>query len=220
VQRPQGHVAFTVLRPDVALKALLVLALSVHLHQHFHGPPFDYAALGAASFASWVGVPGPGEPLLIAAGVLAAKHKLNLVEVLLVATGTATLGGIVGWWIGMKAGRRLLVTPGPLHHFRQRALERGDEVFERWAAPAVLLTTSWIAGIHHVRATVYLLWNLIGAVLWAVGIGLGGYFAGPPIVDFVNDLGWVTVLGIVALVSAGVALEVARRHHKRAAGQS
>jgi len=201
----------------VALKGLVLFALGVHLHQRFHGPPVDYAALGAASFASWVGVPGPGEPLLIAAGVLAAKHKLSISEVLLVASVTATLGGVVGWWIGLKFGRRLMSSRGPLHSLRQRALERGDEVFERWAAPAVLLTTSWIAGIHHVRPSVYMLWNLVGAVAWAVGIGLGGYFAGPPVIHFVDKLGWVTVIGILALVTVGVGLEVARRRRRQVA---
>src|SRR5207248_5608324 len=41
-----------------------------HHHHRFSGSPVGYAGLAAASVASWIGLPGPGEPLLIAAGIL------------------------------------------------------------------------------------------------------------------------------------------------------
>jgi membrane-associated protein len=201
-------------RLGVALKALLVLGLALRLHHHFHGPPFDYAGLAVAAAASWVGVPGPGEPVLIAASLLAAKHKLDIGSVLAVAWAAATAGGIAGWLIGMKAGRAVVITRGPLHHMRMRALARGDEVFDRYAVLAILLTPSWVAGIHHVRAAVYLPTNAAGAALWAVGIGLGAFFLGPPIVDLVTDAGWVTVGGVVALVVVAVGAEVVRRRRR------
>jgi len=201
-------------RLSLAPKMLLVLGLAVRIHHHFHGPPFDYAGLAAAAAASWVGVPGPGEPVLIAAGLLAAKHKLDIGSVLAVAWAAATAGGIVGWLIGMKAGRAVLITRGPLHHMRTRALARGDEVFARYAALAILLTPSWVAGIHHVRPAVYLPWNAIGAVFWAVGIGLGAFFLGPPIEDLVSDAGWVTVGGVVALGAAVIGAELVRRRRR------
>jgi len=196
------------------MKALLVLGLALRLHHHFHGPPIDYLGLAAAAAASWVGVPGPGEPLLIAAGLLAAKHKLDIGSVLAVAWAAATLGGVAGWLIGMKAGRAVLITRGPLHQMRLGALRRGDQVFERYAALAIQLTPSWVAGIHHVRAAVYLPWNAAGAAMWAVGIGLGAFYLGPPIEDLVDDLGWVTIGALVVLVGLGVGAEIVRRRRR------
>ena len=70
-------------------------------------------------------------------------------------------------------GRALLSAPGPLHGLRLRALDRGDEVFKRYVAVAVIVAPTWIAGIHRVRPAVYLPLNALGAVVWAVGIGLG-----------------------------------------------
>jgi membrane protein DedA with SNARE-associated domain len=183
---------------------------------HLHGAPIDYVTLGAAAFASWVGLPGPGEPALIAAGVLAGDHRLALPVVLAVAVASAAAGGVVGWWIGIRAGRRLVTAPGPLRGARRRALERGEEVFARWPGPAVVLTLSWMAGVHHVRLPVFVVWNAVGAVLWSLGIGLGAYLAGPPVVHFVDKLGWVTAAGVAGLVAAGVVLEV-RRHRARSA---
>ena len=69
----------------LAVNAVIAVALGLRLHHHFHGPPIDYLGLSAAAAASWIGVPGPGEPILIAAGVFAAKHRLDIVEVLLFA---------------------------------------------------------------------------------------------------------------------------------------
>lgn len=199
-------------------KAVLVFALALplhlHLHHHFHGPPLDYLTLAVAAFASWVGLPGPGEPVLIAAGVLAAKHKLDLTETLLVAFAAATLGGILGWWIALKAGRPLIERPGPFLQARRRALERGEEVFARYPAIAVLMTTSWIAGINGVGVRTYMIWNAVGAALWTLVIGLGAYFAGPPIVELVDDIGWLPVVGIVVLVGLAVALESSRRRRR------
>lgn len=190
-------------------------AVHVHLHHRFHGPPFDYAGLALAAAASWIGLPGPGEPVLIAAGLLAAHHKLDIASVILVAFVAAAGGGVAGWLIGMKAGRRLLSAPGALHKFRLRALEWGDEVFERYAVIAVIVAPSWVAGIHRVRPAVYLPLNMLGAVAWAAGIGLGAYFAGPPIEDLASDLGWAITVGIVLLVLAAVILGLGRRRRGR-----
>ncbi len=197
--------------------ALIVAFLHLHLHVHlhrFHGPSLDYGGLAAAAFASWVGLPGPGEPLLIAAAILAAKGKLDLTETLVVAFAAAVAGGIVGWLIGLKAGRRLLERPGPFLRARHRALKRGDEVFARYPAWAIIMTTSWMAGINQARTGVYMLWNAVGALIWTLGIGLGGYFAGPPIVDLVGDAGWLTVIGLVGVVLTGLSLEFGWRRRR------
>jgi membrane protein DedA with SNARE-associated domain len=201
-------------RIGVAINALLFLVLRFRLHHQFHGPPIDYAGLAAAAAASWVGVPGPGEPVLIAAGVFAAQHKLDIGSVLLIAWAAAAGGGIVGWLIGMKAGRVVLSAPGPLRGLRLKALARGEEVFTRVPVLAVLLTPSWIAGIHRVRARLYVPVNTVSAAVWAAGIGLGAYFAGPTVIDVVQDIGWVTGGGLVILVLVAVWLEIRRRRRR------
>ncbi|HET9720566.1 MAG TPA: hypothetical protein VFP55_10845 [Solirubrobacteraceae bacterium] len=195
---------------------VLVLAF-LHVHR-FHGPSLDYEGLGLAAFASWVGLPGPGEPLLIAAGILSASGKLDLTESLVVAFGSAVAGGIVGWAIGLKAGRVLLERPGPFHRARRRALLRGDEVFERYPAFAILMTTSWMAGINRASTRPYMVWNAVGALIWTLGIGLGAYFAGPPIVDVVGDSGVIAVVGVAGVVVMGLWFEFGWRRRRGGSG--
>ncbi len=195
--------------------ALLHLHLHFHLHHQFHGPPIDYAGLALTSAASWIGVPGPGEPVLIAAGVLAGRHQLSIASVVFVAWAGATAGGVLGWLLGRKAGRAFLTAPGPLRGARIRTVERGEQVFRRYPVIAIVLTPSWIAGIHRVRATVYLPTNAIAAAVWAAGIGFGAYLVGPAVVDLVNDFGLLSAVVIALAIAAAVFLELRRRRHRR-----
>ena len=199
---------------------MIFLAIHIHFHLHHGVPPasIDYAALAIASFASWAGLPGPGEPLLIAAAVVASKHNLDIKPVLAWAFVGASLGGIAGWLAGRFAGRAVMTAPGPLLKLRLKAVERGEEVFDRWTVTAIILTPAWVAGIHRVHTWVYLITNEVTAVVWAVGIGLAAYVAGPPVLDWVSDLGWLSVIGIVLLVAAGVAIEVTRRRRRSPRG--
>jgi membrane-associated protein len=205
-------------RSGTAVAALTIGAL-LHVHHPLHGSPLDYLTVAAAAAASWFGVPGPGEPVLIGAGVLAAKGRLDLASVILVAWAGATVGGIAGWVVGRKAGRSIVTVRGPLHAARLRTVERGERIFERYAVVAILLTPSWIAGIHRVRSRVYQPTNVLAAAVWAAGIGVGSYLAGPTVIDWVNDFGTGTSLIVVTLVIVAVGLELARRHRLRSRPQ-
>jgi membrane protein DedA with SNARE-associated domain len=195
--------------------AFLHIHLHFHLH-HYRGPAIDYGALAAASFASWVGLPGPGEPVLIAAAVLAAKHNLGIVSVIVVAFLAAMAGGLVGWLAGLWAGRGLVTARGPFHKLRLKAVERGEEVFERYTVLAVILTPSWVAGIHRVKPLMYNIINLVTAAIWAGGIGITAYLIGPSVVDAVDDFGTVTLVALGVGIVAVIGEEIWRRRRKRA----
>ena len=194
---------------------LLVFALHLFHHNVASRAQIDYVALALGAFASWVGVPGPGEPLLIAAAIIAAKHKLDITPVLIWAFVGAVAGGLIGWLVGWFAGRTVMTAPGPLRNLRLRAVERGEEVFDRLTVLAILLAPSWVAGIHRVGPVVYNVTNVVSAVVWAVGIGLAAYYAGPPVLDIISDVGTVTAIGLGVLILVGVGLEVRRRRRQQ-----
>ena len=201
-------------RVSTAVKGVLTFAIALHLRHHFHGPPVDYLGLGAASAASWAGVPGPGESVLIAEAIFAARHSLDISSVIVVAWLGATLGGVVGWLAGLKGGRAVVTARGPFRGARLKAVSRGEEVFARHPVLAIYLTPSWVAGIHRPPASTYLIVNALSSVVWAAGIGLAAYFAGPPVVDFVDDLGLVTGVVLVAAVLAMLGGELIRRRRR------
>jgi membrane protein DedA with SNARE-associated domain len=207
----RGNVRLTV--PASAVVGLAAIHLHFHhfFHHRFHGPPFDYVGLAVGSVVSSAGFPGPGEALLIAGGILAASGKLDISSLIAVAFVGGTVGGVAGWLIGLNAGRTVLTARGPLHRVRLRALERGDRIFHRHVAIAVILAPAWVAGIHHVRTRVYLPLNALAALVWALGVGLGAYYLGPSIADFLGDLGLATLIVIGIILIGGTFFEVFRR---------
>ena len=206
-ERHQGHRV-------QASRGLLLLALHI-FHHHVSGAQIDYFALALGAFASWAGVPGPGEPLLVAAGIVAAKNKLDIEPVLLWAFVGATAGGVVGWWFGRVAGRGVMTGRGPLRQARLRAVERGEEVFQRLMVIAILLAPSWVSGIHRAPTAIYLITNAVSAAAWAVGIGLGAYYVGPAVLDVLADVGTVTAIGLVLMVLLAIGFELRRRRRHR-----
>ena len=202
---------------------LTLATLHVHLHLlHHRGATFDYVGIAVASFASWAGLPGPGEAVLLAAGVFAGKHKLDISPVIAVAWAGATLGGIAGWLAGRFGGYSVLTARGPLQSFRLDAVEQGEQAFKRLEGLAILLVPSWVAGIFRARPGIYNFINAVSAAAWAVGIGVGAYYIGPPVLEFIDDLGTGGTVVAISLVVLAVGLTVWHRWRgvrKRQAGR-
>jgi membrane protein DedA with SNARE-associated domain len=192
----------------------LVPAIHVHFHHHFHGLAGGYIGLGAAALISWIGFVGPGEAALVTAGVIAAHHRLDILEVVLVGWLGAIVGGNIGWLLGLRGGRALVMKEGPLFRSRQRALARGERFFERYGMVAVFFTPAWVAGIAEMHWPRFFPANMLAALVWSLGFGVGAYFAGPPILEIADDVGVAGTI-LVCVVAAGAVLaEVVRRRRR------
>jgi undecaprenyl-diphosphatase len=188
------------------------LTLAIHLRHHVHGPRLDYVGLAVAAALSWLGLPGPGEAALIAAGIAASRGRLDLATALAAAAAGATAGGTAGWLIGRYGGRRVVLAGRWLRRQRERALERGNRFFERYGWFAVYFAPSWAAGINAMRARRFLPANAVCALLWAVLIGVGSYVVGPSASDLVADIGLVGSVAVVLTVVTTTVLARRRMH--------
>lgn len=214
-QRADGHNGRVVAsRLPLGLPALLVAFGETH--HYLHGPPVDFLGVALAAAASWIGVPGPGEPVLILGGIWAAKGRLDLAELLVIAWIAATAGGVAGWLLGRHGGRALWTAPGPLHRMRLRSLERGERFFERYGILAIYLAPSWVAGIHGVPPARFLPANALSAVAWTLLVGLGAYALGPSIEDVISDIGLAGTALLVLLVALFAIGERLRRRRRAA----
>ena len=63
-----------------------------HIHHRFTGPRVDYVGVLLAAAASWIGVVGVGEAALIAAGIAAAHHKVDITSMVATAWAGAAIG--------------------------------------------------------------------------------------------------------------------------------
>lgn len=138
-----------------------------------------------------IGVFFPGASLLFASGVLAAAGVFNiwiLVPGLIIA---AVAGDSVGYWFGMKVGTALYSRPDT-RFFRKEYIEKTKLFFDKYGTrtivvarfiPIVRTFAPILAGVGAMRYKVFLFYNILGAILWAGGVTLLGYFLGLSIPD-------------------------------------
>jgi membrane protein DedA with SNARE-associated domain len=182
-----------------------------------HSAPVAYAILFVLLALAWAGLPTAGQAALVAAGVLAGEHQLNIDVVLLVGTAGSIVGGIVGYILGLKGGRAAWSAPGPLYRRRLEALESGEKVFAKYGALAAFLVPMWLLGIMRMPWRSFLLWNALAAVVWTLAGGLGGYFIGPAVTPLLSKATTALAVGAVVALAGVVIYRRSRRRGSRSA---
>lgn len=147
---------------------------------------YGYLALVGVVSVEGVGIPAPGQIILIAAGVYAASGQLNLAAVLISALLAAVIGDNLGYAIGHFGGRPLVRRFGRyvlLTEDRVAATER----FFRGRGNTVVLVGRFVDGLRQAIGIVagmaqmqwkrFLTYNVVGAILWVVLWVLLGYLA-------------------------------------------
>ncbi len=180
-------------------------------------------ALALLVGAESTGLPVPGETALIAAGVLAKGGSLDIIAVIAVAAAAAIVGDNLGYLIGRLGGRRLLEAPGPLERHRLEVINRGEPFFEKHGPKAVFLgrwvtglriAAAWLAGITHMRWTVFFFWNALGGIAWATSVGLAAYLLGDA-VKRILEVGGLAAVGVIVLALAVAGYVAWRRRRAR-----
>jgi membrane protein DedA with SNARE-associated domain len=173
---------------------------------------WGYWAVGAALLLENAGLPVPGETILLLASFLAySEHKLALPWIIVVGVCAATLGDNLGFAIGSYGGRPLLERYQKVLRIRPSVIARGEELFARYGA-ATIFVARFIAGLRIIAGPLagvlrmpwrkFLVFNLLGAVLWVSVIASVGYLFGKhwdALVDLLQDANLV-VLIVVAVV--------------------
>lgn len=196
----------------------MLTQLAAHVIHHIHGPRVDFDAVALAAALSWAGIAGPGEAVLIGAGIAASRGRPDIASVILYAWGGATVGGGVGWSIGHFGGRRVVLGGRWLRAKRERALEHGERFFRRFGWFAVYWVPSWVAGINGMSAARFLPANAVWALGWALLLGLGSYAIGPSVRDLADDAG-VAGSVLIVLGAAAAVLLAWRGIRRRRAGE-
>ncbi len=166
--------------------------------------------------------PLPGDSLLFTAGLFAATNRfhLNIVAVALGAFAVAVVGSQLGFEIGEHFGPRLF-KPGA-RYFKPEYEQRSHDFFERQGPKAIILgrfvpvvrtITPILAGVSEMRRHTFFVFNAVGALLWAGGISLLGYYLGEHIHNV--DRYILPIVAVIAVVSLLPPYLEYRRHKSR-----
>lgn len=160
----------------------------------------------------------PGDSLLFVAGFLssgAGDHTLPALPwVLLVAFSAAVVGDQVGYVFGSRVGPALFNRPDG-RIFKQANVRKAEAFFDKHGPKTIVLArfvpivrtfAPIVAGVGAMKYRTFVLYNLLGGLLWAVGVTTLGYFLGE--IDVVKNNIELAILAIVAVSLLPVALEL------------
>lgn len=180
-----------------------------------YGYPAVFLVVGGES----LGIPLPGETILIAAGIYAGTtHHLSVWAIFAVAAAAAIIGDNIGFWVGDKGGYRLLRRWGHYIRADEAKIKVGRLIFDRHGPKVVffgrfvsVLRTyaAFLAGTLKMTWRRFLPFNALGGVIWAAIYSFVPYKIGDTVKKTSTTVN--IVLGVVAVVVIVATIVIIRR---------
>ena len=148
---------------------------------------YGYSVVFGGVFLENAGLPVPGETALLAGAALAHSGRLSLPRVIVTAIVAAILGDNLGFFIGRRAGRAVIVRHGWRVGLTQARLDQFNRFFARHGPKTVFIARfitglrvfcAVLAGASALRWPTFLFYNATGAVVWSTTIAIVGYALG------------------------------------------
>lgn len=162
----------------------------------------------------------PGDSLLFAAGLLASQGLLNIWILIIFIPIAAILGDNFGYWFGAKVGPKIFTRENSFF-FHKKHIERTRAFYAKYGNKAVVLSrfipvvrtfTPILAGVGQMPYKTFLAYNILGGILWGVGMTLLGYFLGSIVPNIENYL-LPIILAIIVISFSPIIFEVIK--HKK-----
>jgi membrane protein DedA with SNARE-associated domain len=185
-----------------------------------------YALVGLVIGLESLGIPLPGEIILVSAALLSSQHAgINPIVLGACASAGAIIGDSIGYAIGRKGGRPLLAWLGKKFpkHFSEGHIATAERSFEKWGMWAVFfgrfvallrIFAGPLAGVLRMPYWKFLTANVLGGIIWAGGTTAVIYYVGIVAESWLKRFSW---LGLVAAVLVGLtSMLVLKRKAKKA----
>lgn len=171
---------------------------------------YGYTVIFLGIMLESMGLPLPGESLMIAAALYAATtHRLSIFLLVPFAAAGAIAGDQVGYFIGRSIGYRVLARWGQKLGLGEDRLELGRYLFRRYGGAVVFLGrfvailrtfAALLAGANRMPWHTFLLWNALGGIGWTSLYGFGAFLLG----DAAKRLSGPIGLALGAVAAAGL----------------
>jgi membrane protein DedA with SNARE-associated domain len=184
---------------------------------------YGYPALGLLIALECLGLPLPGETLLIGAALFAIHtHQINIHLVVLAAALGAIVGQLSGYAIGYTFGYRILRRHGARVGLTRSRLALGRLLFRQHGVKVVVISrfvallrqlAGLLAGATRMPLARFMTANVIGSVLWAGLYGYGAAALGETLKRVAGPI--ALALGIAAAIAIVAGIVFIRRHERR-----
>lgn len=167
-----------------------------------------------------LGIPLPGEAVLIVASVYAATHDGNIAMVIGAATVGAIVGDNIGYMVGRKFGYSLVLKFGSYLGLTEGRVKLGQYLFQKYGGAVVFFgrffavlrfLAAFLAGVNQLAWPRFLVANALGGLVWASIVGISAYTFGRGIHELQGPVGAVAFVVAVGIV---IAIFVYLRRHE------
>ncbi len=154
----------------------------------------------------------PGDSLLFTAGFLASQGYLDIKILIAGCFIAAVAGDSIGYYIGKKLGPKIFTRDNSFL-FQKKHLERAQRFYDKHGGKTIILArfipvirafAPVVAGVGTMNYKRFVFFNFFGAVLWAIGVTLAGYYLGSLIPDVDKYL--LPIVGLIVIASVLPAL--------------
>ncbi|MEV4972448.1 DedA family protein [Streptomyces scopuliridis] len=186
-----------------------------------------YLLVGVVIGLESLGIPLPGEIVLVSSALLASQHgDINPYILGASATAGAIIGDSIGYAIGRKGGRPLLARLGAKFpkHFGEAQIAMAERSFQKWGMWAVFfgrfvallrIFAGPLAGVLHMPYWKFVIANILGGIVWAGGTTAVVYSVGVVAEAWLKRFSW---LGLLLAVLIGItSMLVLKNRAKKAA---
>ena len=183
---------------------------------------YGYGAIALAVGIESVGIPFPGETVLLTAALYAGStHHLNIFLVVAAATAGAIMGDNLGFWLGRLFGFQLLIRFGGYLRITPPRIKLGQYMFGRYGGLVIFFgrfvavlraLAAFLAGANQMSWPRFLVFNGAGAIVWAGLYGFGAFTLGKNIHRLVGPIG--VAIGFVVLALLGTGFVFLRRNER------
>lgn len=155
----------------------------------------------------------PGDSLLFTAGFLVSVDilKINIYTLVVLLFIAAVLGDNVGYAFGRRVGHKIFSRPNSII-FRQENIQHAEAFYEKHGGKTIIMArfipvvrtfAPIVAGVGKMKYSTFLVYNMVGGFLWAVGLTLLGYYLGSWFTSMGLDIDTVIlpIAGLIILIS-------------------
>ena len=156
----------------------------------------------------------PGDSLLFVVGTLCGAGLMSLPLAMALLIVAAVLGDQTNYLIGRHVGPRVWGWEQS-RFFNKRAFEQAHAFYERWGGVTIILArfmpfirtfAPFVAGVAEMNRARFTSYNVIGALIWVIGLTLAGYLFGnlPIVQQHLSKIIWALILvpGLIAIFGA------------------
>jgi membrane-associated protein len=165
----------------------------------------------------------PGDSLLFTAGFLASQGFLNITVLCVLVGVGAVLGDNTGYWLGRKFGPSVFSRQGSIL-FDPSYLDKANAFYERYGSKTLILArfvpvirtiAPTMAGVGKMKYTKFLMFSVVAALLWGIGLPLTGYFLGNAIPGIDRYIIPIVLFIILVSVSPGIWHIISNAYNRR-----